>query len=173
MLVFDYLTSQLDRHDKNYGYIVTENGCQKTIEFAPLFDNEYSFGFSEKGFKKYANIKSIKNTRMCFNVYSGTNFYDIESNGTEHFENARDIIMYALKKPELEKYLKQTISNFKTETIIEEMKQLKPHCPKPLINLYDACVNQKMAELIKVYKHYKTNNINDINEYIQYIHHTL
>lgn len=41
MLCFDFITNQTDRHDKNYGILLTsgENGIK--TEFAPIFDSDY------------------------------------------------------------------------------------------------------------------------------------
>lgn len=45
MALFDYVTAQIDRHEKNIEFLVTKKDGKLSLKLAPMFDNGRSFGF--------------------------------------------------------------------------------------------------------------------------------
>ena len=45
MTLFDYVTAQIDRHEKNIEFLVTKEDGKLGIKLAPMFDNGRCFGF--------------------------------------------------------------------------------------------------------------------------------
>ncbi len=162
IIVFDYLTSQADRHDKNYGFIASEKNRETYLKVAPIFDNEHSFGLTNNGMTTDNNdnydVKKALNMPMCFGIYDGCNHESMNSSGTEKFVYAREIVDYAFKKPYLKDFLKMCFKNSTLTECIKEIKKVKPKINEKLVNHYSNCLTQKMLTLLQTYEHVSTLN---------------
>ncbi len=170
IIVFDYLTSQSDRHDKNYGFIKSQI-CGKThLCVAPIYDNEHCFGLNCNGLQKNKNgdydIDKIINTPMCFGIYNGQNNENLHSIGIEYYENAREIIDYALKKSHLEAFLIQCLKSSIIDECINYIKKIKPKISNKQLDLYKICLTKKIAMLLNTYNHVKSLKNKKQNQFI-------
>ena len=56
MALFDYVTAQIDRHEKNIEFLVTKKDGKLNLKLAPMYDNGRCFGFVfSNGFEKKKN----------------------------------------------------------------------------------------------------------------------
>lgn len=63
MALFDYVTAQVDRHEKNVEFLVTKHDGQLCLRLAPMFDNGRCFGF--------ASSKALDANRKTENFVTG------------------------------------------------------------------------------------------------------
>ncbi len=170
IIVFDYLTSQVDRHDKNYGFIASQKNNETHLCVAPIYDNEHCFGLTHNGLQKNNSgdfdIGKIINTPMCFGIYDGYINQNLNSTGIEQHVYAREIVDYAIKKPCLEQFLKQCLKSSTINECIEEIKKIKPKINNKQINLYKICLTIKISTLLNTYNHVKNLKNNKRNEFI-------
>ena len=120
--VFDYLTMQTDRNDRNISMVY--NSRKNSFKVAPLFDNEFAFAGQA--------LLKLKNNNMCLSdklFYVYTNQCKMFSISYDNCDNQRIkkqvkyIAAYAKKYPAMKQIVQNMLENLDVEKAIQNLEQ--------------------------------------------------
>lgn len=125
MLMFDSLIGNSDRHQDNWGYLVTvekdEDGAPKTdISFAPWFDNGTSMGH-ERFVQK---VQGWDNARFRSYIERGCHHFRESRTDTHRITHLESMRMIARHAPGISAMLRAKLERFDLDGLHEKMLSL-------------------------------------------------
>lgn len=145
IIVFDYLICQTDRHDANFGFIVSTNQQPKTLKVAPIFDNELSFGSVVNN--THTSLGKAINSNLLFSPFGCGELPENQKRGYEYHELARDIAIYSQQKPALKLYLYQALKDFNIEKVFKKLEEVGIKLNPTQKQWYSKILNKKITAL--------------------------
>lgn len=178
VIVFDYITSQRDRHTNNINFICSAGENNKiNLKLAPLFDNEMSFGrFSEKTYKDAMNsptsVDFCKYLYLCmFQAKTPINEFALQSynplvpdiNYVWFEDEAKFMLELILSNQRYKDYFSYLLENLNIHTCCETLKQKGLEVSPEKIAWYEKCIDVKKHLLSRAKESLETNITKDTN----------
>lgn len=154
MIVFDYITSQCDRHTNNYGFIETLNKNKKpTLSFAPLYDNEISLGCAvRKGayLSNYEDFIYDYTAPMLIHISKNNEETKLSDYEEWYYNELNEIENYANAKPHLKATLNNMLSKVDIDKVFQNLSKKKIFIDEEHKRWFTKCVESKM-KVFEVY----------------------